>query len=466
MAQLVGSVAALTAAGPAPTPTLSATERSAVLTARDVVVAELRGLSAALLRLGPRGVRGELRLIAARPAHALYLALADLPPAAGADRMSLLDAVAADGGPLTRGWQDAARAAVTLEAYHNALTEKPSAADAWVAVRDLAEVAAALPYLDADLAAALPASTDPARAGLLEPVTHGLVSLAAEQLRGQTADLPSRVVNIVRHEPPRVRPVRTVGELPNATRNLAALVAGRGAKLTALEARAVARALTEGVDLTARVLTAAPSGEPAALAAAGQLSGALSGLQQIVHGQLATLTPPEPAVLFLAQQIRERLTVVTRLVDQLQHEISPRSAAEGLLRVAATMSQWSIEAIGAASDLRDGLHAAATGGKLLMPREDLPRGASGRYLWVSVSPKTAGTQPVVAAATHAAAVLSAGREQLAQVAGTFPRSDRTATAPHRAALTSAAARDQLRVAVRRRTPGELPPPSRHATRQP
>lgn len=341
------------------------------------------------------------------------------------------------------------------------MAEKSSAADAWVAVRDLAEVAAAVPYLDADLAAALPADTDPARTGLLEPAAHGLVRLAAEQLRGQTADLPSRVVNIVRHEPPHVRPVRTVGELPNAIRHLAALVAGRGAKLTALEARAVARALTEGVDLTARVLTAAPSREPAAaLAAAGQLSGALSGLQQIVHGQLATLTPPEPAVLFLAQQIRERLAVVTRLVDQLQHETSPRSAAGGLRRVAATMSQWSIEAMGAATDLRDSLHAAATGGKLLMPREDLPRGASGRYLWVSVSPKTAGTQPVVAAATHAAAVLSGGREQLAQVAGAFPLTDRTATAPHRAALTAAAARDQLRVAVRRRTPGELPPLSR------
>lgn len=98
MARLASSVAALTAAGPAPAPALSATERSAVLTARDVVVAELRGLSAALLRVGPRSVRGELRLIAASPAHALYLALADLPLAAGADRMSLLDAVTADGG--------------------------------------------------------------------------------------------------------------------------------------------------------------------------------------------------------------------------------------------------------------------------------------------------------------------------------------------------------------------------------
>jgi hypothetical protein len=362
-------------------------------------------------------------------------------------------------GPLTRGWQDAARAAVTLEAYHHALTEKLTATDAWIAVRDVAEVAAALPYLDADLVAALPVG-DAARAVLLEPAAHGLVRLAAEQLRGQTADLPSWIVNVVRPEQPRVRPVRTVGELPNATRHLAALVAGRGADLTALEARAVARALTEGVDLTTRVLTAAPNGEPAAaLAATGQLSGALSGLQQIVHGQLATLTPPEPAVLFLAHQIRERLRVVTRLVDQLQHETSPRSATDGLRRVAATMSQWADEAIIAATDLRDSLHAAATGGRLLMPREDLPRGANGRYLWVSVPPKTAGTHPVVAAATHAAAALSAGREQLAPVVGAFPRGDRAATAPRRGALTSAA-RDQLRVAVRRRIPGELPPPPR------
>lgn len=460
MARLVGSVAALTAAGPPPAQTLSASECGAVLTARDVLVAELRSLSGALLRLGPDSVRGELGLIAASPAHALHLALVGLPPAAGADRMSLIDALAADGGPLTRAWQDAARAAVTLEAYHHALTEKPSAADAWVAVRDLAEVAAALPHLDADLAAALPAGTDAARAGLLEPVAHGLVRLAAEQLRGQTADLPSRVVSIVRPQAARVRPVRTVGQLPTATRHLAALVAGRGAQLTVLEARAVARVLAEGFDLTARVLTAAPSREPTGRAAAGHLSGALFSLQQVLHGQLATLTSPAPAVLFLAQQIRERLTVVTALVDQLQSEASPRPAVEGLRRVAATMSRWSLEAIGAATDLRDGLHAAVTSGQLLMPRQDPPRGADRGYLWVSVPPTTADSQPVLAASSHAVAALSVAREPLIQVAGALRGIDQAATAPGGAVLPAAAAREQLRLALDRRTPGELSRPTR------
>jgi hypothetical protein len=49
---------------------------------------------------------------------------------------------------------------------------------------------------------------------------------------------------------PRVMPVRTVAELPSATWQLTGLISARGAELTAVEARAVARVLAAGAELT------------------------------------------------------------------------------------------------------------------------------------------------------------------------------------------------------------------------
>jgi hypothetical protein len=60
-----------------------------------------------------------------------------------------------------------------------------SGAGAWSALRDVAELAAAVPLLDADLAGRLPAAWVGARQQLADPVTHGLVRLAADELGTQ-----------------------------------------------------------------------------------------------------------------------------------------------------------------------------------------------------------------------------------------------------------------------------------------
>lgn len=258
----------------------------------------------------------------------------------------------------------------------------------------------------------------------------------------------------------KIHPVRCDEEIRDsgvtwviATRRLAALVTARGAGLTAIETRSVARALTEGVDLAARVLTAW-GGDMVSPDAVSRLSAALPDLQHVVHAQLATLTPPAPAVLFLCQQVRERLAAIAGLVDRVEHDTSAGRRGE-LVRVAAAVSQWAVEAAGAATAVRDGLHAAAATGRLLAPREDLSRGPDQRYRWMPVPPAGSHDQPTLSAASKAAATLAAGHEQLTEAAGTLAATSRGRAATRQAAATAGDAQCRLRDALSTRTPGEL-----------
>ncbi len=206
-----------------------------------------------------------------------------------------------------------------MERYHD-VAPKLTGPNAWSLARDVADLAAALPTLDADLATALPPG-HPAGAVLLQPGPHALLHLAAQEMRTQTADLPPGGADT--HLPPRrpLPPVRSLADLPDAAAHLGALLTQRGAALTATETHAVTRALLDGVQLTTQVLTATHDAHRTATqaptaAAAQHLQAALPHLQHLAHGQVATLTPPAPSVLVLARQIRERLTTLTALVDR------------------------------------------------------------------------------------------------------------------------------------------------------
>ncbi len=109
-----------------------------MLLARDTLVTELSDLAAGVLG-HPRTVRDDL--LTSSPPHALHAALTDLPLTgeASAGERRLTDALAAPGGPLTRAWQDTARAAVALERYHHQLPAR-AGPDAWAVARDTAEL--------------------------------------------------------------------------------------------------------------------------------------------------------------------------------------------------------------------------------------------------------------------------------------------------------------------------------------
>lgn len=453
MVRLAMAVAGLLAAGPAPAGTLRGGQRPATLTARDAVVAALRDLTHVLLDPRMRLARAGDPPVSANPVVTLQHGLAAVQPAAGADRIAATDALTLHGGPLTRGWQDAARAAATLEAHHTALSTG-TAGGPWLVARDVADVAEALPYLDADLAAALEPS-DPARAGLLDPVAHSLVRLAAADLRAHSAELAAPSDRPAPPAPSTQQPtaVRAIGDLPAATRGLADLVASRGDRLTALETRAVARALSEGLDALSRVLPAAVG--PAAGDPGRHLHIALPHLLRAAHEQIATLYPPAGGVLDLTGQIQHHLAVVTRLLDNLDHDTAP-GARDRATRVAGPLTRWAVEACDTAAALHRSLSATVHAGNLFVPGDGLPRTRRpGAGTWTPAPPATAADQPVVTAVRRASDSLSAARPQLTDIADALTGADPAHAATRHAAHTAGAAHDQLRAALATRTPGDL-----------
>ncbi len=461
IAELARAAALLVASGPPPPGALPDNEQQAALVCRDTVAGELRDLTRAVLQAGPDGTGADPQLLATSPPHALHAALIDLPAAAEVGR-PLTEALAVAGGPLTQAWQDAARAAAALERYHDVAAEL-TGPNAWSLARDVADLAAALPTLDTDLATALPPG-HPAGAVLLQPKPHGLLRLAAEQMRAQTAGLPPRGTDT--QLPPRrpLPPVATLADLPDATAHLGALLSQRGAALTATEARAVTRALLDGVQLTAQVLTAAHPGSATAppdgwvAVAAQHLQAAVPHLQHLAYSQVATLTPPAPSVLLLARQIRERLTTLTALVDRLERDHRPADLA----RVAQPLSRWALETVPVASAVRDGLHAAATTNRLLAPRQNTPRGRGSALLWMPITAPANGPHPVLDAAARSTTALSAATGPLSAITGTPTAADRVRAVTRQAASHASAAFSELREALHNRPQHQLPNPARSA----
>jgi hypothetical protein len=157
-AELTAATARLLAAGTpdADQEPMSAAEAPRALAARDAVVGELRALTGLLT--GPSTGMGTPRVaqLISDPASVLARALRALPifPASRAAPTEMLGG----GDP----WAVAGRAAIALEAQHDTVWEL-SGTQAWTALRDVAELAAAVPLLDADLAGRLPATWVEAR---------------------------------------------------------------------------------------------------------------------------------------------------------------------------------------------------------------------------------------------------------------------------------------------------------------
>lgn len=175
----------------------------ATLTARDAVLAEVRALVGAIADPPSVAVARELTVhdVTERPAQSLHAALCQLSRVAvGLAGPAPTDRRDPAGPGLTSYeelWQQAARATVGLERYVDALAELP-AGTAWKALGELADVAAALPYLDHDLSQAVHAH--PLGAGedlsvperLLTSTRHSLVRLTAQEVRDRLRHLPER----------------------------------------------------------------------------------------------------------------------------------------------------------------------------------------------------------------------------------------------------------------------------------
>ncbi len=448
--RLARAVAALTAQ-PERWPALSESERPAALAARDAVVSELRDLTHLVLRRPAPG-RADLSLITASPAQALRVALDALPMATGSDT-ALTDTLTVAGGPLVSAWQAAARAAVALEAYHAQIVAGLTDDDAWTLTRDLADLARAVPHLDADLAAALPPGDEQTRRLLLDPAGHGLIRLAATELQAQTADLaPAAAPLAAPTMPGRPGVVRNVAELPAATRHLSTLLTARGPALTAAESRAVARTLAAGADLTAQVIARTHPQQPDGPAAAAHLHAAAVHLQKVANAKVATLRPPTPAVLFLTQQISLQFTAARDRTDQL-----PRTPSSPPVdRITPPLLAWAGQAAATTASLADCLEAAAETGRLLAPRQDTGRGRTEHYLWLPTSLNSTAGDSVVSHARAAVDALAAAEQRIAAVTGELTIADRSRAATRSAAAAAATAFTELRAALAARTPPAAP----------
>lgn len=128
----------------------------AAMAARDTVLVELRELVGAVAdapqfaEVRPLTLHDAVHL----PAQALHQALSQLPRAStfGDVELAAVDDTTLPG--YEQAWQRAARASLSLEGYLDGLGRLPDQ-HAWDVLRDLTDLAAALPYLDCDLSEAV-----------------------------------------------------------------------------------------------------------------------------------------------------------------------------------------------------------------------------------------------------------------------------------------------------------------------
>lgn len=310
---------------------------------RDIVATRLRTIAAALVHAPAQNQPGEFpaRHVAADPGHALHAALADLPRA-GADERPVgtdLGTRSANANP----WQQAAQACLFLEPYTETLRALPGP-QAWSALRGVADLAAAVVILDEDL------STHH-RATHLDLGRHGALRIAADELRARVApDGPHP--HLARRSVQSAVAVRTVAELPWATGRLAAMLDERGPDITAVEVRAAARMLVEGLATAARATTG-PQGIVGLDAA---MRTAAAAAQRALCEPMATLTQSSPPIRYLAGQITVQVRALGGVLGKFDADPADRTGDRAV--VAAAIRPWVAEAAGVAAAVDRGLRAS------------------------------------------------------------------------------------------------------------
>lgn len=374
------------------------TPRASVFASRDVVVARLRIMTEVLVDASPaRGHRSFLaRHVSANPGHALHAALAELPSAlsegrSGADRLLLTEVSHTD-----TPWRRAAQACLYLEPYTEALRTLPGE-QGWAALRQIADAASAVLLIDEDLTIHLGAEH-------VDVGRHGALRIAIHEVRAHVSDTEAAPTLTL---PPSVAPrVRSIADLPGATRQLSRLLIARGADVTAVEVRSAARVVTEGLDITARAIAGTPGPEARQLAKV--LRDAAAQTRALYCTPMATLTPPSMPVRYLAGELSNRLRAVDGLLDRLDADPTSRSADRA--EIVNALLPWVGEAGALCATTDRVVNASQKAARLLEPA----RGTT-TYEWLPAASRTAGSDSVAASRRATAAAVLAAR--LADQAG-------------------------------------------------
>jgi len=426
VAGLSAQLAELLAAGPPPPgDRLPAAQVPEVIGARDVVSAEVAALVRRLIHAGPASAADlQPGHLVTDPAHVLHAALYDLPRASysGDDQRRWTAG--------TSPWAHAARAAVSLEHDHERLAALPGPA-AWQALRDAAALAAALPHLDADLAARLPPGHETARKALAGPGPQALVAMAAGQLRYQLADLDADgPAELLDPTPPREMVLRSAADLPEGMRRLAAVL-DQAQRIAAVDVRAVATVLTAAAERAgADPRTPAPPRHA--------LSAVQAGLRPVQTGAWDTVSPRSWRLQTLTTEIHRQLR-------------DPTGQAGDRL-------EWAAELPNVVSALAGAVERTAADRRVAVPRDHLHESRNKALLWVPLPPGRAPEQPLLAGLDQARTAARQAQQPLTAAYG------QPETPAKRGALAAGRALTELQAALRDRQASSTgaPPPDRPA----
>ena len=460
------------------------------LVARDTVLQQLRQLTGAVGDVPQFTEVRELTLadVVHRPAHALHHALSGLPRAlrfgvgelAGTDVHRL--------APYEQAWQRAAAATGGLEGYRDVLGQLPDST-AWQVLRDLTDVAAALPYLDHDLSEALLPEREVARdldvpyRMLTHPGHDALrivtaevrtrVPATADRLRGtprierhgqQPSHSPMQTMDVRASNGPVVRRPRAEADrrtstppaaeaLGEAMVRTAHAVSARGSHVSVADVKAARRLLELGSLHAASVLErAAP-----ALAGAADVAHGLRATAKAADGlrdaPARSMTPPHLEIIAAS---RDLLTELTGLAAQAAR-LPGGAAAHDLHRLAAAALPFAehVPTLAAALDLS--VREALADRLMLIPGTTAdPRTSSISWVTITMGPRrdgppaiVLGTEQLATTARRLPPVVWHARQELARHAGAVP------TAAEQAVLDArrhvGAARIELRQALAQRT---------------
>ena len=354
-----------------PEPARPLVDPTAALVARDAVLVELRALVGAVSDVAQVEMVRELTIldVVHRPGQALHQALSELPRAATFGAVRLVPVVDKTLPGYEQAWQRAAHATIGLEGFVDALGQLPEQ-HAWNVLRDLADFAAALPYLDYDLAEAmLPGLKSGEEGG----VPYGVLTHAGhDALRVTAGEIRSRVP-ATQPDAARARESATgpaeAGDLDDAMARYVHAVSACGAQVSVGDLRAATRLLEFGSGYAAQVLDRAAPAVAGASDAADGLRAVSVLARQLRDAPARSMTAEHLNLVRAGNELQGRMKALTVQTDRL-----PGGAADGDLR------RLAVPALTFAG------HVPAVAGALnLSVREAL---ASGLMLVPSVADKT------------------------------------------------------------------------------
>jgi len=274
------------------------TDAAGTLACRDAVVVGLRQLAGAVANMPPAAQARPLEMfdVTNRPAQALQQALSELPRARQFGAANVNTYFEKGLPPYEQRWRDAARAAVGLEIFVEALDRVPDH-HCWSVLRDLADLAAAIPALDHDLSEAvlpwLKVGADLAVPyAMLTHPGHDAVRVCSSEIRSRVPAVPPSTT-----PPPSIQAALGTGELDKAMDRYVRTVLDRASKLSIGDMRAVTRLLQFGSTRAAIALERAQQAVPGADVTVAALRQVAPLAEQLRDSPAKTLGPEHLDVL-------------------------------------------------------------------------------------------------------------------------------------------------------------------------